>query len=85
MKKNGEMVSCLINNKLIFQFSKGCRLVTDMNGKTINIIGIETKDETIKFLVDKISTSLTVKPNFVYKLNDNKTELISSKTFFQPN
>ena len=85
IKKNREMVSCFINSKLIVQFSKGCRLVTDMNGKPLKIIGIETKDETIKFLVDKNSTSLTVKPNFVYKLNDNKTELISSKTFFQPN
>jgi hypothetical protein len=56
-----------------------------MNGKTINIIGIETKDETIKLLADKISTSLTVKPNFVYKLIDNKAEVISSKAFFQPN
>jgi hypothetical protein len=56
-----------------------------MNGKTINIIGIETKDEKIKFLVDKNSTSLIVKPNFVYKLNDDKVELISSKSFFQPN
>ena len=85
IKKNREMVSCFINNKLICQFSKGCRLVTDMNGKTINIIGIETKDETIKLLADKISTSLTVKPNFVYKLIDDKAEVISSKPFFQPN
>ncbi|MCX6293521.1 MAG: hypothetical protein NT127_04410, partial [Sphingobacteriales bacterium] len=76
--------SCFINNKLIYQFSKGCRLVTDMNGKTINIIGIETKDETIKLLSDKISTSFTVKPNFVYKLFDDKAEVISSKPFFKP-
>jgi hypothetical protein len=55
-----------------------------MNGKTLKIIGIETKDETIKLLVDKISTSLTVKPNFVYKLTDDKAEVISSKAFYQP-
>ena len=59
-------------------------MVTDMNGKTINIIGIETKDETIKILSDKISTSFIVKPNFVYKLFVDKAEVISSKPFFKP-
>jgi len=63
------IVKCLINNKEIFSFSKGTRIVTDLNGKLIEAVGIETKSETIQFNSNQVSCSLNIEPNCVYWLN----------------
>ena len=63
------IVKCLINNKEIFSFSKGTRIVTDLNGKLIEAVGIETKSETIQFNSNQVSCTLNIEPNCEYRLN----------------
>jgi hypothetical protein len=67
-KKEG-LVSCIINDDKIATFSSGVRLVTDLHGHLIEIVGITGTDREIT--VDAMSKkySLTVKPNSVYKMN----------------
>ena len=62
------IVKCLINDKEIFSFTKGTRIVTDLNGKMIEAVGIETQAKTIQFKSKQVSWALNIEPNDVYRL-----------------
>jgi hypothetical protein len=69
MKSMNGIVKCLINNKEAFSFTKGTRFVTDLNGKLIEAIGIETKSEIIHFKSKHASFSSSIESNGVYRPN----------------
>lgn len=62
----GDQVYCFINDEEIFSFSKGVRVVTDLEGKLIEIVGIETKSQKaiVKYKGKNLFFSVT--PNTVY-------------------
>jgi hypothetical protein len=63
------MVNCLINDQKIFSFTKGTRIVTDLNGKLIEAVGIETQVKTIQVKSKQVSYSMNIEPNGVYRIN----------------
>ncbi len=73
------IINCLINDQKIFSFTKGARIVTDLSGKLIEAIGIETQTKTIQFKSKQVSCSLNIEPNSVYRLNQ-VGELIQYKS-----
>ncbi len=68
LASNG-IAKCLINEKEVFSFSKGARIITDLNGNLIEIVGIETKANTIHFKFGQVSNSANIEPNCVYRQN----------------
>ncbi len=68
-KKDG-WATCFVNGKKIAAFSAGVRLITDLQGQLIEIVGITSSKETIKAKVNGKSYDLTVNPNTRYRLND---------------
>jgi hypothetical protein len=72
-------VACSLNNENKFSFTKGARIITDLDGKPIEITGIETEPKTIEFKTGEDSYSLVIEPNCVYRLN-NEGEFIKYKT-----
>ncbi len=62
----GDQVYCFLNDKELFSFSKGVRVVSDLDGKIIEVVGIDT--EVRKIMIDYAgkSFSFSVNPNSVY-------------------
>jgi len=69
LKTNDGLVKCFINDKELFSFSKGARIVTDIKGNLIEVIGIETKSKTIQIKFNQRSYTVNVDPNCVYQPN----------------
>ena len=48
MTTGDNRVSCLINGKEVFSFTKGARVISDLSGKIIEVAGIEPEKKKIK-------------------------------------
>lgn len=70
MTTKGNQVICSINGKRVFSFAKGTRLISDINGRLIDVIGIDINSKKIKISYLGKEYRLTVNPNSIYKLND---------------
>lgn len=58
----------LINGKQIFSFTRGTRVVTNLKGELIEVVGITQESKKI-YIHHENEYSLTVKPNTIYRLN----------------
>ena len=63
-------VYCSVNDKEMFSFTKGIRIESDLEGKIIKVIGIETKDENATIAYNGKTFSLSASPNTVYAYKD---------------
>ncbi len=70
MKTTGNMVHAMINDQMVFSFSKGVRLVSDLKGVIVEIIGIEAEAKTATVEVGQKVYSFRVEPNSVYRLDE---------------
>ena len=66
METKGSKVFCSVNGKEVFSFTKGIRVASDLEGKTIEVVGIEAKDEKATITIGGKTISLSVSPNTVY-------------------
>lgn len=62
---------CYIDERKIFSFSGGVRVVTDLKGEVIEIAGIDPGIQTITFERNTLSSKIDVAPNIVYRFNDS--------------
>jgi hypothetical protein len=69
LQTSNGIAKCMINDKEVFSFSKGARIVTDLNGTLIEAVGIEKKASTIQFNSRQVSNSVKIEPNGVYRQN----------------
>lgn len=66
LQTRGNQVICSVDGRYVFGFTKGVRVVTDLNGNLLEIVGIADKPEQLLLSAgDKIS--LEVKPNTAYR------------------
>ncbi|MHB8581221.1 MAG: MGH1-like glycoside hydrolase domain-containing protein [Ignavibacteriaceae bacterium] len=70
MTTKGNRVVCSINGKVVFTFTKGARLISDIDGRLINIVGIEVNSKKIEINYLNKKYQLVVNPNSIYELND---------------
>ncbi len=65
------MVHCSVDGRNVFSFSKGIRLLSDLKGNLMKIIGIDK--ETKKVSLEKAGKihSFTTRPDAVYRLDDS--------------
>jgi len=80
----GGTADCSINDRVCFSFSRGARIVTDLNGKLIKVIGIDEMPNSIalRYLGQH---NLLVEPNAVYRLfDDGQIEKVKAVTFARP-
>jgi hypothetical protein len=68
LQTKGNDVTCLVDGKAKFVFSKGARVVTDLSGNIIEVVGISETINKIR-LQNSNEHKLSVKPNTIYKLN----------------
>ncbi|MEN8230965.1 MAG: hypothetical protein ABFS38_22605 [Bacteroidota bacterium] len=84
LKTKGNEVVCLKNDKHLFTFSKGVRVVTDLDCNLIEVVGISTQPTLIQYKVQK-EYSLYVEPNIIYRLNGKgKFEKYKSYNYTEP-
>ena len=70
METRGKKVFCSVNGKEVFSFTKGIRIVSDMEGKIIEAVGIETKDKKAAIANEENNFYLSISPNVVYTCKD---------------
>ncbi len=63
IKTDAPMVHCLINEKHVFSFTKGIRLVSDLQGNIVTVIGIAEQVKNATITAKGKVYSLLVKPN----------------------
>ncbi len=68
LETEGDKAYCSVDGRFIFSFTRGARIVTDLNGDLIEIIGITKESKMIRIKYNK-EYSLLVKPNSIYGLN----------------
>ncbi len=62
----GKNAICSVNGKEVFSFSKGIRISSDLEGKIIEAVGIETKEKRVDIEYKGLHYRLSVSPNAVY-------------------
>lgn len=67
LQTKGNIAHCYINNSEVFSFTKGARVVTDLNGSLLDIAGIDTKPCQLT-LADThgLKSIVNLQPNQVY-------------------
>lgn len=83
LKTDHQMVHCSINGTEVFSFAKGVRIVSDRNGKILQVAGIGTETKETKVVFDGKTHHLTVEPNCIYEYT-GKFSLIRRVGFFKP-
>lgn len=84
MATKGNRVVCSINGNEAFSFTKGIRVVSDLNGGITEVVGIATKDRKATIEIKGKIFPLVVSPNAVYTYKD-KFHKTQSAPFYQPN
>lgn len=69
MTTEGSKTYCYINEKVVFSFSKGIRIISDLSGKIREVAGIDTKVQNVEIEYGGEMFKLTVSPNAVYLFN----------------
>ena len=70
-----------VNERIVFSCTSGVRVVTDLAGKVIEVVGIDPKRNSITLTVGNDHSNLTVAPNHVYGL---KGEVLRAAPFDYP-
>eukprot|EP00825_Cyclidium_porcatum_P006391 TRINITY_DN1316_c0_g1_i1.p1 TRINITY_DN1316_c0_g1~~TRINITY_DN1316_c0_g1_i1.p1 ORF type:complete len:146 (+),score=27.71 TRINITY_DN1316_c0_g1_i1:95-532(+) len=65
MTTKGNQVFCSINGKEVFSFTKGIRVVSDLEGKILEVVGIEIKDRKATIIYKGRNLVLFVAPNTI--------------------
>ena len=85
IKTRGHQVHCFVNGKEVFSFTKGIRLVSDLNGKIMEAVGIETKDINAEIVCKKKTFRLKMSPNktdhFLDKFEETRQRSASTVLF----
>jgi len=83
MTTGGNRVSCSINGKEVFSFTKGARVISDLSGKIIEVAGIEPEKKKIKVTCNGKTTPVEVSPNSVYSYPE-KFRRTKETAFYKP-
>ncbi|MFH0760322.1 MAG: trehalase family glycosidase [Bacteroidota bacterium] len=69
METQGNRAHCFYNDREIFSFTRGARVLSDLEGRIIEIIGItpEKKNRKVDVLYNGKAHSLSMSPNAVYR------------------
>ena len=73
-----------LNRKELFTSSTGVRVVTDLKGSVVKVVGISPKTQSVTVHTGKGRHKLSVKPNQVYGVTDGKCVLLSGAPFDYP-
>lgn len=84
MTTHNDQVRCSIDGKEAFSFSRGIRVVTDLSGKILELVGIDSDDHEVLVSVKGTKSSVWVKPNAVYRQNNGKYMPVSVHEFCRP-
>ncbi len=84
MTTDGNRVFCSINEEELFTFTKGIRVVSDLTGKIVKVVGIETKDQKVVITYNGKTFPLSVSPNAVYTINEGKFQKMEQVEFINP-
>jgi hypothetical protein len=80
----GGQFSAQVNGKPVFQCTSGVRVVTDLNGKIMLIVGIVPSAVDVTLVAEGKTLTLKVKPNEVYAIRQGIAARQPSSPFANP-
>ncbi len=83
MTTRGNRVFCFINGREVLSFTKGIRVITDLDGKLCGVVGVDTSKKKASVHYNGKALFLPVFPNTVYNYTD-KFEEAGRVRFFKP-
>jgi hypothetical protein len=83
MATNGNNIDCFVNGQKVLSFSKGIRVITDLKGKLLGVVGIETEKKQAIINFHGKSYSLDVAPNACFSCN-GKLKEVKRAPFYEP-
>jgi len=86
MTTQGRQAHCYVNGKKVVSFTRGIRIISDVQGKRIYAVGIDTKPQQAIITYRGKNISLTIEPNTVYdsKKNFNRTRWVEFNSPAEP-
>jgi hypothetical protein len=66
---SGKQVICSINGKEVFTYSKGARVVSDLKGNPIEVLGIDTEAKDFSLEYKGKKREIKISPNGLYRLD----------------
>jgi len=85
VRLNGDVFEGLIEDRKVFTCSSNVRVVTDLTGRLIQLVGISPKSQTVSIQWGESRQTLTVKPNQTYTVKPKERfELERSVPFDYP-
>lgn len=83
LRVNKERMTAFVNNKQIFECSSNIRCKTDVNGRFLQLIAIDTVARKVQLkIAGHTYSSVSMQPNSVYKITANKRLVLTSKIPF---
>jgi hypothetical protein len=83
METVGHTVNCYIDNKKVLSFTKGVRVITDMKGQLLGVVGIETDQKQVRIDFEGKAYAELVDPNVTLEFS-GKLRIVKKIPFFQP-
>jgi hypothetical protein len=73
-----------LNGQQLFSSTRGVRVVTDLDGNVLEVVGIASKAQTVLIQLAAIRRELIVKPNQVWRLDTAESALFQGVPFDYP-
>jgi len=81
---NGKF-EALVGGKPVFKCDSGVRVITDLDGRLLDLVGISPDKQDVKLIVSGITQSATVSPNEIHELTSTGIQIKSRVPFSPPN
>jgi len=78
------LMKCFVNKQLAFEATAGTRIVTDLDGKILEVVGIKSEIVSTQITQDENTVKLKVAPNTVHAVRNGEAQLMSSVPFNLP-
>jgi hypothetical protein len=83
METRGDHIDCYVNGQKILSFSKGIRVITNLKGQLLEIVGIETENKRAIVKYNNKSFPVNVSPNTLFTF-DGEIKMSKRVPFCQP-
>ena len=83
LKTKGNQVVCFINGNEVFSFTKGIRVISDLSGRIVEVVGIEPEKQKARITCHEKTIVEEVSPNTVFNYN-GKFSQTKEVEFYNP-
>ncbi|MEI6071383.1 MAG: hypothetical protein WCS31_06305 [Verrucomicrobiae bacterium] len=84
LRNDGHAITASINGEVKFTCTAGARVHTDLDGRVLEVIGIDTETRPVSIGAAGVVRQLTVAPNEVHDLSGAEPKLLRAVPYYTP-